>query len=82
VLRHTVDDETVLTYLYLYGGQLCEVSVLEGTTATKNSGQQVLPLQSFVLSLEKNDLLHVEISDQTGHSSNFLLFIRTAEVSP
>lgn len=76
VLKSTVDEETVLTYLYLYAGELKEVSVLEGTTVSVESGQYILPLAAFVVSLESNDMLRICVSDNKGHEAQILLSLR------
>ncbi len=82
VLREMVDGEPVLTYLYLYDGNLCEVSAVEGTSITKGSGQPVMPLNTFALLMDKTGLIRVSLSDRSGHSAELVLALRTAEGKP
>jgi len=82
VLEQQVEGETILTYLYLYDGELNEVSVLDGSPVAKSAGQPVLPLSKLSFSYVNPALLRVSLADEKGHAADFLLHIRTYEVTP
>ena len=82
VLSKKIDDAMVSTYLYLYEGNLCEVSVLENTPVKKMAGQPVLPLSALSFSLPDEGLLTVAMADGNGHDASITLYLRTAEVKP
>ena len=82
LLKNSVEGESVFTYLYLNDGALCEVTAAQGTEVKRSSGQPVLALQAMHLFIEQNGLLHVELLDISGHSSDFVLSLRTKEGRP
>jgi hypothetical protein len=82
VLRRQVEADTVVTYLYLYRGTLCEVSTLLGAPVVKAAGQAVLPLHTFDFNRDERGLLHVRVADDGGHTAAIALFLRSAGAVP
>lgn len=62
-----------MTYIYLYKGKLWELFTKKGRDIVWSSGQELVSVDTFSVTEQKEDLLQIELS---GDGQEELLYIR------
>ena len=77
-LTSSVEDRTYNTYLYLYDGSLRELTVSSDVTELSGTaGQPILPAQSFSITADNANLLHISFVSESGLSEELFFPIHT-----
>lgn len=66
-------DSGYVTYIYLYKGKLWELFTKKGRDIVWSSGQELVSVDTFSVTEQKEDLLQIELS---GDGQEELLYIR------
>ena len=66
-------DSGYVTYIYLYKGKLWELFTKKGRDTVWRSGQELVSVDTFSVTEQKEDLLQIELS---GDGQEELLYIR------
>lgn len=66
-------DSSYVTYIYLYKGKLWELFTKKGRDIVWSSGQELVSVDTFSVTEQKEDLLQIELS---GDGQEELLYIR------
>lgn len=77
----SVEDNSYDTYIYDYNGYLCELVIREGSTFSKDQGEQILAVDSLSFSDEGNGFIRVTVSDSGSVPTSCLLHLRSDTVS-
>lgn len=68
ILRQHYNETDYLTYIYVNQGNLMELYIKSGSTASADAGKVILPLQSLEMEMAQPDLLHLTCTDTEGHT--------------
>lgn len=77
VLSDELGGDTFLTYIYAEDDHLCELTVREGTQASRSMGEQIIQVQDFTMEDAGNGFLQFSASDSAGDTIRFLLHLRS-----
>lgn len=69
ILRQNFGEESYVTYLYSYEGQLCELFVREGVSMGAADGQKILEVHDFSVAEQEEGVFKISCSDGNGKES-------------
>lgn len=69
ILRQTFGEQSYVTYLYSYEGQLCELFIQEGVSMQAGDGQKILEVHDFHVTETEKGIFRISCSDQNGKES-------------
>lgn len=67
-LTQTTDGKKYCTYIYAYDGYLREITVTDGTSFTRNSGQKIVETDSLSIVPSSDGLFFFQITDTDGNT--------------
>ncbi len=77
VLSQTIEGAVYNTWMYVEDGYLCEVLMPEGSEVIPDIGQKIMPLQKLELNIDDNNLLTINVTDESGLSYDSSLYIHS-----
>lgn len=69
ILRQNFGEQSYVTYLYSYGGQLCELFVQEGISMGAQDGQKIMEVHDFAVTETEEGIFKISCSDGSGKES-------------
>lgn len=69
ILRQTFGDQSYVTYIYSYEGQLRELFIQEGVTVRASDGQAILEVNSFDIAEQEKGIFRISCTDEKGKES-------------
>lgn len=81
VLRYDSDEYELETWVYVAGGQLCEVTVRAGHVPLAIEGERIIPMESMALDMNDSGLLEIMLEDTQGYINTASVYLRSAEGS-
>lgn len=69
ILRQTFGEQSYVTYLYSYEGQLCELFIQEGVSMQAGDGQKILEVHDFCVTETEKGIFKISCSDEDGKES-------------
>lgn len=78
ILHDEVGDDRYLTYIYADGSALCELTVREGTGASRKLGDAIIEVADFSIEDGGDGFLTFSAADSSGAAVRFLLHPRAA----
>ncbi len=78
VLTSSAGGSRYETWIYVYGGELKELTVKEGTAVSPGDGQSIMELSGMELDLERESLIKVNAEDSEGYSFSSLIGIKSS----
>ena len=67
-IKTTTEDAEYITYIYYYDNALRELVVTNSSVFSLSTGQEIIPLEEFNISLLSDSLIRAEITDIAGTS--------------
>ena len=69
ILRQTFEEQSYVTYLYSYEGELCELFVREGVSMRASDGQGILEVSDFNITEQEEGIFRISCTDGNGKKS-------------
>ena len=69
ILRQTFGEQSYVTYLYGYEGELRELFIQEGTSMRAADGQRILEIHDFNITEQERGIFRISCSDGNGIES-------------
>jgi hypothetical protein len=77
ILKHTGEEETYCTYIYVYDQELREFFAKEDADVSVSSGRTILTVEDFSMEQVKDGLFRFSCTDTDGNSASTLVSLRT-----
>jgi hypothetical protein len=77
ILKHTGEEGTYYTYIYVYDQELREFFAKEDAEVSVSSGRAILPVEDFSMEQVKDNLFRFSCTDTDGTSASTLVSLRT-----
>lgn len=69
ILRQNFGEQSYVTYLYSYEGQLCELFTQEGLDLKASDGQGILEVKDFSITEAEEGIFRISCTDEDGKES-------------
>ena len=79
ILEQRYEEESYYTYIYIYGQELKELFIKDGTAAAAGNGKTILEVHDFSLEQISDRLLKFECTDEEGRTSAAVIGIRSRQ---
>ena len=66
ILRQTFGEQSYVTYLYSYEGELCELFAQEGVPLKASDGQGILKVRDFSITEREDGIFKISCIDENG----------------
>jgi hypothetical protein len=77
VLTEQITGKGYQTWIFVSGGQLCEIMIAPDAVLDTAQTQRIMPMQDMQLSLDSQGLLEVSLLAPSGVASNIKLAVRS-----
>ncbi len=72
-LTETVDEETFVTYIYLYGGCVRELYMQENVGLPPDAGDEIIEAKNIEFSMPADNIIRVECTGSDGGTSELFI---------
>lgn len=77
VMESVHEDERYFTYIYVYGQELRELFIKEGTEVSAASGKIIMKIENFSMEAISDNLLRFSCSDSKGDMASMIVGIKS-----